>query len=166
MEEEYRKNSNFYQYINIVESRVPCAPPTIQCRYESGIHEFDRAMANFPSGLAQDLIVEILISKVRVKRTRRGFATHTDKRHHGISADLLAIKWGVGIYKSKRTLQLKTQDNVRSALKPLTRRYRTDFLLQRIRRLNIFYADTLFEKDKSIAGNTCAHIFTDGEFFK
>ena len=54
-----------------------------------------------------------------------------------------------------------------SALKPLPRRYRTDFLSKRLRRLNyIFYTDTLFVKDKSIVGNTCAQIFTNGEFFQ
>ena len=47
MEEEYRTSSNFHRYINIVESRVPCAPPPIQCRDDSVIHEFDRAMAIF-----------------------------------------------------------------------------------------------------------------------
>ena len=38
MEEEYRTSSNFHQYINIVESRFPCVPPKIQCRYDLGIH--------------------------------------------------------------------------------------------------------------------------------
>ena len=89
----------------------------------------------------------------------------TDKRHHGISSGPLEIKWGIGIYKAKRNLQLTIQDNVRSALKPLTRRYRTYFLSQRLRRLNCrFYIYTLFAKDKSIVVNTCAQIFTDGEF--
>ena len=84
---------------------------------------------------------------------------------NGISADLLARKWGVGIDKAKRTLQSTTQDNVRSDLKALTRRYRTDLLLQRLRGLNCrFYTDMLFAKDKSIVGNTCAQIFTDGGF--
>ena len=54
-----------------------------------------------------------------------------------------------------------------SALKPLTQRYRIDFLLQRLRQLNcIFYTDTLFAKDKSIVGNICAQIFTDGKFIQ
>ena len=67
MEEEYRTGSNFYRYINIVESRVPCALPTIQCIDNSGIHEFDRAMENFYIVISQDLMVSILIRKVRVK---------------------------------------------------------------------------------------------------
>ena len=52
-----------------------------------------------------------------------------------------------------------------SSLKPLKWQYRTYFLLQRLRPLNCrFYTDRLFAKEKSIIGNTCAHIFTDGEF--
>ena len=74
-----------------------------------------------------------LISKFRVKRTRSGFATYIDKRHHGMSADILTRKWGIVIDKAKRTLQSITQYNVISALKPLTRRYRTYFLSQRLR---------------------------------
>ena len=90
-------------------------------------------MAKFSIGMDQGLMVERLISKVRVKRTRDVFTTYTDKRYHGISAGLLAIKWGVRLYKAKWKLKSTTQDNVRSALKPLTRRYRTYFLSQRLR---------------------------------
>ena len=72
--------------------------------------------------MAQDLIVDILIREDRVKRTRSGFATYKDKQYYRISDDILEIKWGIGIYKANQTLQSTTQDNVRSALKPLTRR--------------------------------------------
>ena len=70
MEEEYRTSSTFHRYINIVESRVPCVPPTIQCRDDLVMHDFYRAMVNVSIGMAQDLIVDRLINKVRVKRTR------------------------------------------------------------------------------------------------
>ena len=124
-------------------------------------------MANVSIGLTQDLVVDRLIIKISVKITRSGFATYTDKRHHRISADLLESKWGIGIYKANSTLQSKNQDNVISSMKSLTRRYRKYLLLQRLRQLNcIFYTDTLFAKDKSIFGNTCAQIFTDEEFVK
>ena len=62
-------------------------------------------MVNVSIGLANDLMVDILIIKFRVKRTRSGFATYIDKQHYGISFDLLARKWGIGIDKAKRTLQ-------------------------------------------------------------
>ena len=70
MEEEYRTSSKFHRYINSVESRVPRAPPTIQCIYDSVIHEFDRSMENVSIRLAQDFMVDILIRKFRVKRIR------------------------------------------------------------------------------------------------
>ena len=108
-------------------------------------------------------MVDRFISKVRVKRTRCGFANYTDKQHHGIIADLLARKCGIGIYNSKQTLQSTTQDNVRSDLKPMTWRYITDFLSQRLCRIYCsFYTYTLFAKDKFIVGDTCAQIFTGG----
>ena len=94
IEEDYRTSSTFCQYINIVESRVTCAPLTIHCRYDLGIHDFDGSMANVFSGLDQDLVVDRLIRKVRFKRTRCGFATYIDNQHDGISADILASKWG------------------------------------------------------------------------
>ena len=145
--------------------RVPCAPPTIKRRDDLGVHEFDRAMSNNTIVMDQALMVDRLISNVRVKRTRSGFATYIYKRHHGISDYILVIKWGVGLDKEKRNLQSTIQDNVISGLKPVSRWYRAYFLSQRLRQLNCrFYTDTIFAKEKFIVGNTCDHIFTDGEF--
>ena len=79
MEEEYRTSSNFHRYINIVESIVPCAPPTIKCIDDLWIHEFDRAIENAPIELTHDLMVDRLISKVWVKITRSGFSTYRYK---------------------------------------------------------------------------------------
>ena len=101
-----------------------------------------------------------LISNVVFSRTRSEYATYTNKRHHGISADMLEIKLSIGIDKANRTLRYTTQDNVISALKPLTCQYRTYFLLQRLHQLNFrFYTNVLFAKDKSIVGNTCAPVW-------
>jgi len=88
----------------------------------------------------------------------------TSKRHHGVDADLLSLKWGIGLEKARNTLKYTTQMNVRSALLPLTRRYRTDLLSQRLKRLSArFYTDTMFSKVGTLLrGNKCAQIFTDG----
>ena len=110
-------------------------------------------------------MVDRLIINFRVRRTRSGYATYTDKQHHGISTDMLARKWGIGLYKANLNLQSTTQDNVIAALDPLAWRYITYLMPQRLHQLNCrFYMDTLFAKDKSIVGNTCSRIFTDGEF--
>ena len=109
--------------------------------------------------------MDILIRNVRVGIPRRRYATYTYKQHHGIITDMLSRKWVIILDKSNNTLQSTTQDNARSYLKLLTQWYRKYFLLQRLSRLNLrFYIDTLFAKDKSIVGKTCALIFEDGEF--
>ena len=111
-------------------------------------------------------MVDRFISNVKVAKTRIGYATITNDRHHGVSAELLAQKWGIGLEKAKATLMCATQKAIRSAIMPLTRRYRTDMMSQRLRRLSTtWYTDTLFAKEKSLLGNTCAQIFTDGEGF-
>ena len=47
MRGEYGTSSNFNCYINIVERGISSEPPTNECRYELGIHEFYRAMEIF-----------------------------------------------------------------------------------------------------------------------
>ena len=61
-------------------------------------------MELFSIGMDQDLMVDISIIKFRVKRTISVFATSTYKQHYGISADLLARIWGIGLYKANSTL--------------------------------------------------------------
>ena len=54
----------------------------------------------------------------------------------------------------------------RVGLLPLTGRYQTYLISQRLRRLSCtFYIDTLFEKQKYIIGNTWGQIFMDREGF-
>ena len=135
-------SSNFCRYINIVESRVTCAPSTIQRRYDLGIHDLDREMKNISIGLAQDLMLDRSIIRVRVNRTRSGFATYTYKRHHGISADMLERKWGIVLDKANQNLQYTTLDNLISSVKTLTRSYREYLLLHRLCRLNCIFIQT------------------------
>ena len=68
--------------------------------------------------------------------------------------------------KGKRNIEGKKERLYFSALLPLTRRYHTDLILQHIRRLSCrLYIYTLFTKQKSIIGNTCAQILMNGEGF-
>ena len=88
----------------------------------------------------------------------------TSQRHHGVDVSLLALKWGIGLEKAKNTIKNTTQVNIRPAISQLTRRYRTDLLSQRLRRLNTrFYTDTMFSKiGTSLRGKMCAQILKDG----
>ncbi len=90
-------------------------------------------------------------------------ATTTENRHHGATPDLIANKWGISIDKAKQTLKATTQLAIRSADAPLKRRYRTDLMSQKLRRLSCrFYTDTFFSKSTSVSGHKCAQLFTDG----
>jgi hypothetical protein len=65
----------------------------------------------------------------------------------------------------KSTLQVTTQQGVRTAVHPLHRQYRVDHLHLNRRRLNgDWFTDTLFSKVTSLQGNTSAQIFTKGNF--
>ena len=125
MEKEYMKRSKINCYVTIFDRIITSTPPTILCRYDLLIHEFDIAMANVSIRLAQDLMIDIEINNVSVRRTRRRYATYTDKQHYGISSYMLSRKWDIGLDKANCNLQSTTQYNVRSALNPLTRRYIT-----------------------------------------
>ena len=52
MEDEYRKNSNLYCYINIFVVGISSATPTIQCIDDIDIHYFDIKMENVSIGPA------------------------------------------------------------------------------------------------------------------
>ena len=130
-----------------------------------GTHDYDNVMAQISPIYNQELLLERLIASVNANKSSTG-ATYSNKRHHGTDPNLLAQKWGIGVQKARDTLKCTTQMNIRSAILPLTRRYRTDLLSQRLKRLSTrFYTDTIYAKHKSLQGHTCAQIFTDGEGF-
>ena len=129
------------------------------------IHECDRLMASVSTELIPDTLAHDLITSVNVDSSFIG-ATYSGKRHHGTDPILMARKWGIGLDTAKKTLGCTTQLNIRSAILPLTCRYRTDLLSQRLKRLSCrFYTDAAHAKFKSHTGNTYAQIFTDGEGF-
>ena len=76
------------------------------------------------------------------------------------------MKWGCSVTAAKNMLNKMTQEWIRSAVMPLTRRYHTNLPYQDLHQLRTrFYTDTFPPKAKSVSGHTCAHIFTDGEQF-
>jgi len=74
-------------------------------------------------------------------------STITSDRHHGPDPKLLSEKWECSLETAKATLKATTQLNLRSAVAPLTRRYRTDLLSMKLHRLSCkFFTNTLFSK--------------------
>lgn len=144
--------------------------------------DYDTAMSQISDGYHQPTLYKKFINSVTIKFpititavkkltpmekpkiNEYGTSLFTSNRHHTISAEFLAKKWGCGLNTARNTLAGTTKLGVRSAIGPLTRRYRTDILQMHYRRLNTcFYTDTLFMKAKSLKGKTCAQIYTDGK---
>ena len=161
-----------------IESTAPTAPNITLM--PSTASSYDIAMANVSTTLCQDIFVSDLLDNVHVyqvsssKSTKPTPAplpdlqvnTFTHERHHRVTPEALAQKWNIGLNTARKTIKVTTQLGVRSAIGPLTRRYRTDILQNHLRRLNTtFYTDTLFAKCKSIVGNTVAQVYTDGQGF-
>ena len=61
---------------------------------DTHIHDFDRAMSQVSTGLAEELMIDELCNHVNI------LATYTEHRHHGSDPHLLARKWGIGINKA------------------------------------------------------------------
>ena len=79
----------------------------------------------------------------------------------------MARKWNVGIQTAKDTLDVTMQHSVRTAVQSMTRLLRVHHLhLHRPLLRGTWFADTLVSKFKSIRGNKCANIFTQGKFAK
>ena len=56
--------------------------------------------------------------------------------------------------------------NVRSSILPLTKRYPTDILSQKLRILRVkLYTDNIFADYTSVRDNKCAQIYTDRDVF-
>jgi hypothetical protein len=86
-------------------------------------------------------------------------------RHSHVTAEEVAKRFRCGLETARRTLKSTTQNGIRHAIHPLTRRYRVDHLSLNRRRLNnTFYTDTLLSRVKSLNGFTCAQVYTNGRY--
>jgi hypothetical protein len=107
-------------------------------------------------------------SKVPLQVSRPDFyvkSMASKTRHSKVTPSELSIRLGCGLETAAKTLQATTQFGVRSATGPLMRRYKTNILQMRCRRLKTtFYNDTMFAKKLSLRGNKSAEIFTNGRF--
>jgi hypothetical protein len=90
----------------------------------------------------------------------------SSERHPTISSEQLSERWAIGLNQAKQTIKVTTQRGIRSAILPLSRRYRTDRMYHPKKlRGPKFYTDTLFGRCKSVSNNTCAQIFANEHQF-
>jgi hypothetical protein len=84
----------------------------------------------------------------------------------GASAAAAVCRWAIGLNQAKQTIKVTTQRDARSAILPLSRRYRMDRMYHHKKLTGPkFYTDTLFGRCKSVSNNTCAQIFANEHQF-
>ena len=86
-------------------------------------------------------------------------------RHTDVSPEDLSERWGISLATAIKTLKSTTQKFLRSAILPLSRRYRTDRMFQRKTLAGDWSTDTMDGKFKSIEGNRYAQVFANKSYF-
>jgi hypothetical protein len=105
------------------------------------------------------------VNEVIEKRKESGVLTID--RHSKVGPEELSRIWKIGLQMSKDTLDATTQHGVRTAVHPMLRRLRVDHLhLHRPRLKGMWFLDMMIAKVKSLLGNKCANVFTNGKFTK
>ena len=96
---------------------------------------------------------------------RRSFVS--SERHSKVTAELVAERFGISPVRAQRTLRVKTQRGIRSAILLIRRRYRADRMFAVKRFHGKFATDTAYSKKvKLLRGNIGAQWFTHKCGFK
>ena len=138
-------------------------------RYVERYGEVETVLGDLSSTYNEQDFCKRLISKVQVATTYQDqqatcAAVGTD-RHSKVGPEELSRKWGVGLQTAKDTMKATTQAGIRTAVHPMNKRLRVDHLhLHRKRLHGNWFCDTVMSKVKSLLGNTCANIYTQGKF--
>ena len=129
-----------------------CDPSEPQCEFNDP--ESDKLLISISSSLTLETMLPRIPSSVRVATylpennqddSRKVSAIGSKTRHSIASPEELSRKLRVGINTAREILKATTQRGIRTAVYPLTRRYRTDHFSLRYRRLNTqLYSDTVF----------------------
>ena len=89
----------------------------------------------------------------------------SSERHTNTTPEDLSERWGLSIAQAALTLKATTQRLVRSAVLPLSRRYRADRMFEVKRIRGEMSTDTMDARVTSIHGDKYAQIFASKEFF-
>ena len=87
------------------------------------------------------------------------------QRRNTVDPYQLAERWRIGLEQANLTLKNTTQYGIRSALMPLSRRYRGDLFYQLKRLQGKWYTDTYQDRHVSLEGNKYTQFFPNKRMF-
>lgn len=138
----------------------------------SDVPLFDMSIHNFDARALTCVISDRMVAEVHINQDEdmpldvplpKTFAT--SKRHAGVTAHELSERWLIGLAQAHETIKVTTQNCIRSAVLPLSRRYRADRVFEKPLLCGDFYTDTMDGRNKSTNGNRYAQIFANKDFF-
>ena len=86
-------------------------------------------------------------------------------RHSDVTPASLSEWWGISLQLATKTLKKTNQRFLRSAVLPLSRRYRTDKVFSRKTLSGDWSTDTMDGRCKSLEGNKYAQVFANKGYF-
>ena len=113
--------------------------------------------------MAERLISEIGVDKPADVPLPRTFTS--DKSYTGVSAKDLSERWYIGLAQAIETIKATTQNCIRSAILPLSCRYRADRILEKPLLRGDFYMDSMDGRCKSLNDNQYAQVMANKDFF-
>ena len=108
---------------------------------------------------------ESMISQVVVSDHPTPNTFISGDRRSDVTPESLAEKWLIGLETAKQTLAKTTQRLIRSAILPLSRRYKADRIFQLPRLQGTWFSDTVDGRVKSRDGNLYGQIFANEAYF-
>ena len=108
----------------------------------------------------QTMISNVVVSDIPTPNT-----FISGERKSDVTAESLAEKWLIGLDTAKQTLEHTTQRLIRSAILPLSRRYKADRIFQLPRLQGTWFSDTVDGHGKSRDGNLYGQIFANEAYF-
>ena len=115
----------------------------------------EQLISTLPRNVAQVNRFDTSLEDLPVRQT----FTSTD-RHGIVSAEVLADRFGIGLNRARDTLKATHQRGVRSALLPISRRYRADRQFDTKRLKGKFATDTVYAKRRSLVGNIGSQVYS------
>ena len=116
-----------------------------------------------PATMAAEIRVENPFEVADDVPLRRTFISKD--RHPRVTPEDLSERWGIGLTNATNTIRVTTQKGTRSAILPLSRRYRADRVFERPLLREQFSTDTLDGRHKSLDGNRYAQVFATKDLF-
>jgi len=127
--------------------------------------ETDAVLNSISMGLAPHTATTIAIESVNVETSHYVASASSTTQHSSVTPERVSRLFGVGLNKAKDLLRVTTQRGVRTAVHPITRRYRVDHLDLHTNRLQgQWFCDWMVSSVKSLSQNTGAFVFTNGRY--